>query len=418
MHTNECSSFTQLEQVEVVVDVGFNYDWLCAEAAAVCSSGWNKVCVSHDYVSFGKVDIVNGQMLVTVSVSVSKHMKVQVFHKGVPAAIWNCSEIKSRQQLDAVFQRVDLSHECPGNADKHLLKAVSKSRIGILNSSGVWRHSCCTQLTVESVRCIPCRKFGRILQAAALRKNVAKKLRRRALRLRTVHRLQKRVAFCQLMATRLKHQLKSARGQKLDELIKDLPPNQQLAVKHCFRQLSVRSPKGMRYDHQWILSCILLRIKSPKAYAHLRDHCFLSLPSPSTLTRYIDLVRVETGISTEMIDILSNKVKTANERHGILIFDEIHLRQGMRFSSKVLEFKGLVDFGEFTPSAQRKEMADTGLVFMYRPIRDGWVQTVGFNTGISVVKAHFETDYCFGKPWYVIVEFHLCLLSKLSQIYC
>jgi Transposase protein len=112
-------------------------------------------------------------------------------------------------------------------------------------------------------------------------------------------------------------------------------------------------------------------------YAHLRDHCFLSLPSPSTLTRYIDVVRVETGISTEMIDILSNKVNTANERYGILMFDEIHLREGMRFSSKVLEFDGLVDFGEFTPSAQRKQMADTGLVFMYRPIRDGWVQTVG-----------------------------------------
>jgi len=354
MHTNECSSSIHLEQVVVDADVSVTYDILCAEAAAVCPYGWNKVCVSHDYVSFGKIDIINGQMLVTVSVSISKDMKVQVFHKGVPAAIWNCSEIKSRQQLDAVFQRVDMSHECPGNADKHLLKAVSKSRIGILNFSGVWRHSCCTQLTVESVRCIPCRKLRRILKAAALRKNVVKKLRRQALRLRTVHRLQKRVAFCRLMATRLNHQLKSARGQKLDELIKDLPPNQQLAVKHCFRQLSVRSPKGMRYDHQWILGCILLRIKSPKAYAYLRDHCFLSLPSPSTLTRYIDVVHVETGISTEMIDILSNKVKTAPDRHGILIFDEIYLRQGMRFSSKVLEFAGLVDFSEFTPSAQWK----------------------------------------------------------------
>ena len=163
----------------------------------------------------------------------------------------------------------------------------------------------------------------------------------------------------------------------MEELVKKLPVNQQLAVKHCFRSLSVKSSKGMRYDSQWILNCILLRIKSPKAYAHLRDNSFLSLPSPSTLARYIDVVRVETGVSTEMINLLSRKVTTPLQRHGLLIFDEIHLREGMRFSSRVLEFEGLVDFGEFTPSSQRKQLADTALVFMYRPVLDGWVQTVG-----------------------------------------
>ena len=70
-------------------------------------------------------------------------------------------------------------------------------------------------------------------------------------------------------------------------------------------------------------------------------------------------------------------MSAASERHGLLIFDEIHLRPGMRFSSKSLDFEGLVDFGAFTKISQQKELADTGLVFMYRPVGYSWVQAVG-----------------------------------------
>jgi hypothetical protein len=374
--SESCSGEAQ-QQPQNDVDVGLTFDLLCSECASLCPASFNSVCVGSDCVCFGKLDIVDGQMTVVTSVSMSRDMKVEVYHKGLPAAILNSSQISSRQQLMSVFHRVEMSHECVGNPDQHLVKAISKSRIGILDNSNVWRHNGCTRLTLDNIRCTPCRKFRHILRAAALRTNVIKKLRMKATRLRTVHRLQKRVNLCRVMAGRLKQQLKQVKGQKLDELVKDLPYNQQLAVKHCLQQLNVKSVKGMRYDRQWILSCILLRIKSPKAYAHLRDHCFLSLPSPSTLARYIDVVHVETGVSTQMINLLGNKVSTASQRHGILIFDEIHLREGMRFSTKVLEFEGLVDFGEFTPNAQRKRLADTGLVFMYRPIQDGWVQTVG-----------------------------------------
>ena len=79
-------------------------------------------------------------------------------------------------------------------------------------------------------------------------------------------------------------------------------------------------------------------------------------------------MRIETGLSNEMISLLSQKVSAASERHGLLVFDEIRLRPGMRFSSKSLDFEGLVDFGEFTKISQQKELADTGLVFVYRPV--------------------------------------------------
>jgi len=57
----------------------------------------------------------------------------------------------------------------------------------------------------------------------------------------------------------------------------------------------------------------------------------------------------------------------------MLLFDEVKLCEGVRFSVKQLEFEGLVDLREF---ASDRKLADTDLVLMYRPLLAGWVQTV------------------------------------------
>ena len=162
----------------------------------------------------------------------------------------------------------------------------------------------------------------------------------------------------------------------IDSYIKDLPENQQIAIKQAVKQASIRSARGMRYDEKWLLSCILLRIKSPKAYSHLRDHQILSLPSRSTLQRYMDIVRAECGVSQECLNLLKEKVSTRAERHGILIIDEIKLRVGVKFDVRNLKFSGLIDLGEFTSAKDQKNPADYGLVFMYRPFMGSWTQTV------------------------------------------
>ena len=59
------------------------------------------------------------------------------------------------------------------------------------------------------------------------------------------------------------------------------------------------------------------------------------------------------------------------------MFDEVKLREGIKFNTSSMEFEGLVDFSEFKCFKNDKLPADTGLVFMYRPILGGWVQSVG-----------------------------------------
>jgi hypothetical protein len=49
--------------------------------------------------------------------------------------------------------------------------------------------------------------------------------------------------------------------------------------------------------------------------------------SRSTLQRYIDVIKAEAGISDEAIAWLKQKVNTPADCHGILLFDEIKLRE-------------------------------------------------------------------------------------------
>ena len=175
------------------IDVPLTYEGLSEEAVTLCPTSWTTVCISEDYICFGRIGIQNGQMLVTSSVSISRAMNIQVYYKGVPSGVVKCAQICSRDQLIAVFEQVNKSQECIGNPEQHFSQAVSNSRIGIRESSGVWRHHDCERLTVGSARCGPCKKFRKILQVAVLRKSAVKKLRVRAVQSRVIHRLQKRI---------------------------------------------------------------------------------------------------------------------------------------------------------------------------------------------------------------------------------
>lgn len=345
-------------------------------SSSICPASWT-VCASDDCISFCKLGIVNGQGRVIRSVSVSSDLKMEFFYKEHLATVPDVSSVLHISQLTSVFQIVEDLHECPGNAEEWLRMAVSKSRIAVFVGN-TWRHTSCTWLTNQK-RCQPCSHFRRVLQTAAARQRVNQKKRSRARvqRLRAVHSLRKRVDVFRSLSLHLKKSLTTVSSKKLDDVLTTLPANQQLAVKHCFRQIQAKSARGMRYDHKWILACILLRIKSPKAYEHLREHSFLTLPAKRTLARYIDVIRVETGISEDAIKLVKQRVTSPAERHGLLMFDEVKLREGIKFNTGSMEFEGLVDFSEFQSNKNNRLPADTGLVFMYRPIMGGWVQSVG-----------------------------------------
>jgi len=100
--------------------------------------------------------------------------------------------------------------------------------------------------------------------------------------------------------THLKHKYSQSNEKIIEEIITKLPQNQQLAVQACFTAAKLKDKKKMRYSNEWIYECILLRIKSTKTYNHLRSHNILTLPSITTLNRYIKFVKGCYGFQTSI----------------------------------------------------------------------------------------------------------------------
>ena len=70
------------------------------------------------------------------------------------------------------------------------------------------------------------------------------------------------------------------------EKIKLLPDVQKQAVFACLAAAKRKGPHGNRFTQDWVYETILMRIKSPRLYEHIRSRKILILPSRSTLNRY------------------------------------------------------------------------------------------------------------------------------------
>ena len=172
----------------------------------------------------------------------------------------------------------------------------------------------------------------------------------------------------------------------------------------------------MRYDADWLLESLLLSIKSPKAYAHLRKENILPLPSPSVLRKMISAVSGSFGFNhfaiKELADYMRNR--PLNERYCSLMWDEITISSEITFNKNTFQFEGFVDHNwgdtEFNPEDNRAEpqddrLADHALVLIVRPYMINKIQTIGVFPAKGAVK---------GKDLFRIIMKALILLEEVG----
>ena len=101
-----------------------------------------------------------------------------------------------------------------------------------------------------------------------------------------------------------------------------LAESQQEAVLSHFNASKLKNRKSFRYSIAWIYECLLLGIKSRKAYEHIHEHEILVLPAISTLTQYIQKIKGSYGFQPSTFACLEKKasVKDVSERQGNFIY--------------------------------------------------------------------------------------------------
>lgn len=155
----------------------------------------------------------------------------------------------------------------------------------------------------------------------------------------------------------------------------------------------------MRYDAEWLLECLLLRIKSSGVYNHLYNLKILALPHPDTLRRMLGGISCHFGFNKFALDAIKKMMDQFDDPEdcwGVLSLDEIAIGEDLDFNTQSHNFDGFVhlepdapesctptrmDEDEDTAVKRGKidihNLADHALVIMYRPLFSNWVQPIG-----------------------------------------
>ncbi|KAM7304383.1 hypothetical protein ISCGN_014283 [Ixodes scapularis] len=302
------------------------------------------------------------------------------------------SAMSNMQDAANVLQRVCEMHPCNGAAALNEAFLVSNLTTSLRDqterkSGTIFSVNCQGRATKKGTPCTACRYLRKALFTRQSRlkgrKTMPRSTRGYAMqKLRACTRKNKRLLlWLDKLAgdvNRMKNECAATPDDVLTEKIKSLPPKQQLAVRQCFEASKRKDTRGMRYDKQWILECVLLKMRSPKLYRYMRRQGILTLPSETTIRKYTAQYKGSYGFNEKMLRVLKQKTAKLDEfhRHGGLIIDEMKLSEHLSVTTGA-EIEGFVNLGPYTPDEQKTLPCNHGLVVMFVPLVGAWTQVLG-----------------------------------------
>jgi len=132
----------------------------------------------------------------------------------------------------------------------------------------------------------------------------------------------------------------------------------------------------MRYDDSFFMQCLVLKMKSNKAFRHIESEGLLPVPSASTIRKGISSSNSSFGFNDLALQHINKALAglPGAARWGSLIWDEIKIKKDLTWDSAKLEWHGKVNFGDDIITKVENDLADHVLVFMFRPYKHSWVQ--------------------------------------------
>ncbi|KAH6920170.1 hypothetical protein HPB50_028842 [Hyalomma asiaticum] len=263
----------------------------------------------------------------------------------------------------------------------HLTKGL---QLQVVSSDGMYYSKRCNgKEASEGKVCVSCRYVRKTLltRQSRLRHSIKKPIKSASQRLRLQVQKNKRLS-CRFARVQDKlKEMQAENASKPDEVLEaqiaTLPPKQQECVRQCFSAAKKKSSKGNVFSKNWILECILMKMKSARLYEHIRKHNIISLPSKSTLKRYLRLYKSGYGFSHKVLSQLKKKTRhiSSFQRRGGLLVDEIKLSEHLNVTSSG-RIEGFVDMGPFSGEGQNVP-CDHGMVIMFVPFTGKWTQIIG-----------------------------------------
>lgn len=337
------------------------------------------------------------QFLPSKTVSIGQDFKINVVVYGLKVNLEQVnipSEAHSEEEFVDILHRVDDMKICPG-AFVGEVEVCMKRHKTVRDLTTKWRSLSCPLLINES-QCKSCITLCKAV-AQKVTKSKEQKIKTGRARGTAEDCLRRKVKNLTASCTRAQKNLKLLRRCQhrlsnfdltaIDELLSNekckIPEEQRTLIKEIVKSSKRKSPKGNRYSDNWILHSILLHTKSPTTYRYLRDNNYLPLPDPRTIRLYLAKINTRCGFDPNFFKLFKQMImsRPPGKRHGLITLDEIALRKGVAVDQTTCKIRGLTDFGnafEGCPEAKSlDDKATHGLVFMWQPLEDDYVQPLG-----------------------------------------
>ncbi|KAE9522969.1 hypothetical protein AGLY_016600 [Aphis glycines] len=168
-------------------------------------------------------------------------------------------------------------------------------------------------------------------------------------------RFQSTIKKLQNSLSQSKNKMQLLVDDKINQILnaKKFSDSQKIIVREIIKGSKVANKKNNQYSEDWILLCVLLKIRSSSTYSFLRQQEILQLPCPRTIRKYLSLVKTQCGFDDTIFRLMKKKLTMLKleQKFGMLVYDGIFLREILSVNSQTLTYAGLEDFGgEFSPS--------------------------------------------------------------------
>ncbi len=133
----------------------------------------------------------------------------------------------------------------------------------------------------------------------------------------------------------------------------------------------------MKYNTEFLMECLLLRIRSKQAYLKILERKLFPLPHPTTIRTLLSCMPCSFGQNEFALQSIKRNLKGKPKamRYGSLVWDEMVIKEDVIFNSQKLQFDGHVDYGnEITISKHDGQLADHTLLFVFLPYLSNWIQ--------------------------------------------
>ena len=205
-------------------------------------------------------------------------------------------------QLDQILRHADNLVTCRGCDTSPNTKPTS---VSFRDNKGLLRHLKCPLIITDGTQCVSCKHVMKTLSKRKQppeNERTAKRMRLDKLPVKVkkyidkilkdkqdaIKREKRKSTYIEKLKRKfekLQREITKTKEKVFDGAMnnKNLSQNQRMTIREIVSCSKVKSRQGRRYSGEWLLSCILFHIRSPRGYSYVRDNKILPLPHISTI---------------------------------------------------------------------------------------------------------------------------------------